>query len=218
MEYCFEFLIELYLIRHGMTRGNQEGRYVGRTDESLTHDGRVALKSLKLPKDLLTFSGPMKRCVETAERLFPDKRPLILKEFTEIDFGDFEMHNFEELDGDPVYQRWVDSNGRLDFPNGEKREDFRRRTLSGFYHMLTIVSNMAKDDPAYFGRKSGSLNTKVAAVIHGGNIMVIMSYLTGRDIYDYMVHNGEGYKLLLSCHEADYQLLQYKPIGGNVII
>ena len=33
--------IELYLIRHGMTPGNVEHRYIGRqTDEPLSEDGR----------------------------------------------------------------------------------------------------------------------------------------------------------------------------------
>ena len=37
--------IELYLIRHGMTLGNVEHRYIGRqTDEPLSEDGRQQLE------------------------------------------------------------------------------------------------------------------------------------------------------------------------------
>lgn len=40
--------IELYLIRHGMTLGNVEHRYIGRqTDEPLSEDGRQQLEKEK---------------------------------------------------------------------------------------------------------------------------------------------------------------------------
>ena len=40
--------IELYLIRHGMTPGNAEHRYIGRqTDEPLSEDGRQQLEKRK---------------------------------------------------------------------------------------------------------------------------------------------------------------------------
>ena len=40
--------IELYLIRHGMTLGNVEHRYIGRqTDEPLSEDGRQQLEKRK---------------------------------------------------------------------------------------------------------------------------------------------------------------------------
>ena len=42
--------IELYLIRHGMTPGNAEHRYIGRqTDEPLSEDGRQQLEKKKRP-------------------------------------------------------------------------------------------------------------------------------------------------------------------------
>ncbi|MDO5389332.1 MAG: phosphoglycerate mutase family protein, partial [Clostridia bacterium] len=37
--------MRLYLIRHGETKGNSEGRYVGVTDEGLTEKGREKLKN-----------------------------------------------------------------------------------------------------------------------------------------------------------------------------
>ena len=35
--------MELYLIRHGKTKGNGEGRYIGSTDEPLSAEGRREL-------------------------------------------------------------------------------------------------------------------------------------------------------------------------------
>ena len=71
--------IELYLIRHGMTLGNVEHRYIGRqTDEPLSEDGRQQLEKRKdqwaqvcrtgdMP---YVFVSPMLRCRQTAEILF----------------------------------------------------------------------------------------------------------------------------------------------------
>ena len=66
--------IELYLIRHGMTLGNVEHRYIGRqTDEPLSEDGRQQLEKRKdqwaqvcrtwdMP---YVFVSPMLRCRQT---------------------------------------------------------------------------------------------------------------------------------------------------------
>ena len=35
--------MDIYLIRHGKTVGNREGRYIGSTDEPLSSDGRREL-------------------------------------------------------------------------------------------------------------------------------------------------------------------------------
>ena len=35
--------MDIFLIRHGMTPGNREHRYIGRTDEPLSEEGRAAL-------------------------------------------------------------------------------------------------------------------------------------------------------------------------------
>ena len=69
---------KLHLVRHGLTAGNLEGRYVGgRTDLPLCKACKAALKNLyeseKYPRVPLVFSSPMKRCVETAGILFPSR-------------------------------------------------------------------------------------------------------------------------------------------------
>ena len=60
------------LIRHGKTAGNRERRYMGgRTDEPLLPEERQFLQKKKAPEVTRVFVSPMKRCVETAEILFP---------------------------------------------------------------------------------------------------------------------------------------------------
>ena len=138
--------IHLTLIRHGATLSNKEGRYLGKTDEALSSDGIGALEKsvedrLYQTADVL-FSGPMKRCLETAGILYPGQTPIVIPEWTEMDFGAFEGHNYQELSGNPAYQRWIDSGGTLPFPEGESREEFICRSVAGYekmvYHMKRI--------------------------------------------------------------------------------
>ena len=65
-------MAELILIRHGKTAGNLLGRYIGsRTDEPLCDEGREGLAGKQLPEVERLYVSPMKRCVETAEILWP---------------------------------------------------------------------------------------------------------------------------------------------------
>ena len=115
--------IKLVLIRHGATEANKEHRYLGRTDESLSQEAKEELSAEAncYPKIDLLFTSPMKRCVETAGILYPDKNLVVVDSFREMDFGDFEGKNYEELNGNPDYQAWIDSGGTIAFPNGESQ-------------------------------------------------------------------------------------------------
>ncbi len=44
----------------------------------------------------------MKRCLETAQILYPGQTPIIIPEWTEMDFGAFEGHNYQELSKNPT--------------------------------------------------------------------------------------------------------------------
>ena len=179
---------EIYLIRHGMTAGNQKQRYIGITDEPLCPEGREALTEICCPEPELLFVSPLLRCRETAEILFPGKNQEIRPMLSECDFGDFENKNYLELSHNPDYQAWVDSNGTLPFPNGESRESFRWRTLEEFNR---IVEECFKKE----------INT-AALVVHGGTIMNIMEAYgsPARDFYDWHVKNGRGY-LVRTCRD-----------------
>ena len=61
--------MKLILIRHGKTKGNREKRYIGKTDEPLEKN-TVIVK--KYPKTDIVISSPMKRCIMTANLIYPD--------------------------------------------------------------------------------------------------------------------------------------------------
>lgn len=181
--------ITVVLIRHGATKSNKERRYLGRTEESLSKNGVKDLleyrKTQRYPKIPYLFTSPMKRCLETADILYPDVQPVIIPEWKEMDFGAFEGKNYMDLKEDKRYQAWIDSNGMLPFPDGESREEFILRCESGFQRMMKELMEITKN----YKRK---VNT-IGIIVHGGTIMALLSRYGGGDYFDYQVSNGGGY-------------------------
>lgn len=174
--------MKIYLIRHGKTAGNLERRYIGVTDEPLCPEGIDELRGRQYPDCELVIASPMKRCVETARLIYPNKELFICDELAECDFGDFEGKNYIELSGNADYQRWVDNGGVSAFPNGESPDDFKARCVCGFDEMVRRYS------------ERGS----IAFVVHGGTIMAIMERYgeIGSKFYDYQIGNGDVIELL----------------------
>lgn len=182
--------IELTFVRHGMIKGNMEHRYIGKTEEALCAKGREELKGKKAhlrdaDKDVkVVFVSPMRRCLESAEILYPGKKYVAIPEWREMDFGLFEGKNYKDLEGNADYQKWIDSNGTLPFPGGESREKFKKRVEQGFLKMIQILKE--NEEKPY----------RAAAVVHGGTIMALLSLIDGGDYFSYQVKNGEGYRCI----------------------
>ena len=66
-------MLEMALIRHSITAGNLKGRYIGsQTDEPLCQDGIALIQNFVYPFVERVYVSPMKRCVETAELIWPE--------------------------------------------------------------------------------------------------------------------------------------------------
>lgn len=169
--------MKILLIRHGATQGNLEKRYIGRTDEPLCPEGIVQLREKRYPACEVLVCSPMRRCVQTAEILFPGQEMHSYPFLRECDFGDFEGKQYQELSGNPDYQRWIDSGGTIAFPDGESPTHFRLRSVQGF---VVVTSMYAKAE-------------SIAFVVHGGTIMSILESRAGGDFYDYQIPNGCGF-------------------------
>lgn len=175
--------INVILIRHAPTKGNIKRRYIGVTDEDIV--GADCLRGKYPPCDIVV-SSPMKRCMQTAGILYPNKTPVICNKLSECDFGNFENKSYEDLKDNARYTAWLESGGELPFPGGEKRADFIKRSIEGFFEMLPECGT-------------------ITYVVHGGSIMAIMQSLFGGDFYDYQVKNGCGYKFKMKGNTAyDY--------------
>lgn len=168
----------VYLLRHGKTAWNLEGRYQGRSDIPLCEAGRKALK----PADFMpakVYVSPMKRAAETAQLLFPGVQTIAVPGLEEMDFGAFEGKSFQDLADDPAYRAWVEGNCTAPCPEGEGREDFSQRVCAAFERL------MAREQE------------QLVIVAHGGTQMAILERY-GRPYRDYFAWqspNGGGFLL-----------------------
>lgn len=138
-----EIKINLLLIRHGKTPSNREHRYLGVTEEALSGEGRKQLEILAekdiLKKPWLLFISPMLRCQESAGILFPGRKAYPIEEWREMNFGAYEGKNYEDLKNDAYYQKWIDSNGTLPFPEGESQQEYIKRCQRGLLTATKII-------------------------------------------------------------------------------
>lgn len=174
--------MKLYFIRHGATQGNLEGRYVGRTDEGILEEEkeRLGQKGQALPEMDQIFVSPYLRCRQTAEFLFGKNKTEIIEDFREMDFGEFEYKNYQELTGNSDYQKFIDSGGTVGFPGGEEPEFFKLRCRQAFQSCV---------------RKARENRWKhVGFILHGGTIMAILEAFAypQRGYYEYQAGNGCG--------------------------
>ena len=215
--------VKITWIRHGMTRANEEHRYLGKTDEPLSEKGIRFLQEKKkksffnAPEFL--YASPMKRCVQTAEILFR-RKPVLIPEWKEMDFGQFEGKNYEELKDNPDYQKWIDSNGTLPFPGGESREQFIRRSMEGFDRMMSDIlkrseknTGIQNDTDTRYLKSNRGTEIPVVTVVHGGTIMAVLSSLTGGEYFDFQVKNGEGYETVLEWFQGRWKITSLTKIG-----
>ena len=101
--------LKIHLIRHGLTDGNLNGQYIGRTDLPLSGIGVKELNRQKeemdYPKVDKVYTSPMLRCRQTANILYPAKDAVVIDNMKEIDFGVFEGKTANELEN---YKEYAD--------------------------------------------------------------------------------------------------------------
>ncbi|MDO9585441.1 MAG: histidine phosphatase family protein [Syntrophales bacterium] len=199
---------KVVLIRHGDTGLQYRGRYIGRTDVSLSPEGR--LQSLLLAEPLRKeaaaryISSPSRRTCETARAalaegsIVPDLDP----DIREVDFGAWEGKTFAEINAsDPeAVTGWAAYKPDFAFPGGEGIADFIKRVREAGRRIAA--------DPA----------ETVVVFTHGGVIRALICHYLGIDSRNYlyfdvrpaslttlMIHNGKGVLTGLNdlCHLKD---------------
>lgn len=175
----------IHLIRNALTDENLEGRYIGHTDVALSPEGEAQLVQMKdefvyAPVQAV-FTSPLKRCLRTAEILYPENKPLIIDGFIEYNFGEFENKTAEQLEKYEEFPRWLAGEKGVKPPYGESNEEFSKRVCENFEKVAEGLM------------KTGT--TSAAIVTHGG---VIMTILAAYGIPEYPMHewltpNGCGF-------------------------
>lgn len=179
---------KLHLIRHGLTQGNLEGRYIGRTDLPLCQEGREEIESIidlyGYPRVQKVYASPLRRAVETAQLIYPDTFLQKVDALREYDFGVFENQTLDQLKEDPDYRRWMESGMDAPPQGGESKEQFQERLDFG---LNQIFLDMMSQDI-----------TSAALVTHGGVIMALLAKygLPQRPELEWQTENGKGYTMM----------------------
>jgi len=175
------------LLRHGLCDGEAEGRYVGHTDAPLTRAGRSQLHQMReelvYPEAGALFVSPLKRCIETANILYPELNPIDLPGLKEYFFGEFENKTPEELQNHPLFARWIAGEPGLTPPFAEDLTRFQTRINETFVKLCDGLL------------KTGTQNCVV--VVHGGVIMALLAAfgLPEAPMHDWLAPSGCGFTL-----------------------
>lgn len=180
----------LSIIRHGRTDANDNGVYIGKTDWPLSKTGvrelQDKLDELTYPKVQRVYSSPLKRCIQTADVIFPHKELLTVDDLRELDFGDFEGKTVDELINRDDYKSWL--RGGIDncAPNGESLAEL---SLRSFKALEEIIMDMMREDL-----------TNCAVITHSGVLTNMMSCF-GIPKYkpeQLACDAGEGYEIIIT--------------------
>jgi len=160
--------VKLFLIRHGQTELNLEGRYQGGMDTELTS---VGIRQAKLAKKYLSmvifssiYSSPLKRALNTASIIADNGSPKVIvrDNLKEIDFGKWEGLKFNEINRKykKEYQNWLNDPFNKPPTGGESFKSLTKRVTK---EIDKIVSE--NDDGG-----------NVAIITHGGVIVSLLVY------------------------------------------
>ena len=159
--------MRLYLLRHGQTEWNIEGKIQGKTDIPLNETGlrqaRCLAEGMREREISAVYSSPLLRAAQTAEILAEEKglSVSVLPEFREVDFGLWEGRSWTEVAAEfhEDFRRWEENPAEYMPTGGESRESCRERCRAAMEQIL-----------------AGTV-TDAAIVAHGGILAHVADYL-----------------------------------------
>lgn len=178
----------IHLIRHGAMEETYQGRYIGVTDVPLSPAGVKELQEkenrCEYPGVQRLYSSPLKRCLQTAEILYPAFPVNEVENFGEYNFGKYENKIMAELQQDPEYIAWM--NGELVPEGAEDSAAFLMRCKQG---LADIFMEMMQQRL-----------TSVAVITHGGVIMNLLGAfgIPQRQPYAWLTDSGTGYTISIN--------------------
>lgn len=105
------------------------------------------------------YSSPLTRCTQLASSLFPEKIIFPDERLKELDFGDWEMQEWNTIFNSPEGKVWFEDYSRASCPNGES-----------FAYLGTRVKSFLDELKAYE-------NEPIAIITHAGVIRALMCLL-----------------------------------------
>lgn len=167
--------MNLVLMRHGSTLWNEQKRYLGHTDLSLSPQGQEELTSAYAKLTGMNFDrvycSDLARCRESLNAVRPDLAAGAIYDsaLREMDFGAWEGHTYDQLKDIALYRQWLDDPQRVTPPQGEAWASFERRIAAFLGRIL--------QSPEIFQPAPPSFSKNVLVVAHGGVIRQIATQL-----------------------------------------
>jgi len=195
----------LFLIRHGITKWNEQGRYCGHKNVGLSDLGRRQAVRLRNSLQGVSFDGiycsDRKRALETKTILFENGRnlakaaPVVMQALREINFGVFEglRHNEIIRKYPEAYKKWLADPYRGRIPGAEPMRVFKKRVCMAMKKIM-------------HSRRRGKA---IAVVCHGGVIAIFVSSILrrSRDFWNYV-------PLPASITRVEYENNKFKLVPG----
>ena len=192
---------KIVLIRHGITEGNEMHMYYGSTDVSLSERGKHLLEKQRdeglypISETAQFFTTGMLRTEQKLRIVYGDREHGVIEDLKELDFGEFEMHTYEELNSVPEYQKWItaEDTGKAP-PGGESINSFTERIRRGFDE-LTV-----RNELYMLKLRNHRKEAMTICICHGGVISGIMDYIWPgeyKNFFEWIPDPGHGYVLLV---------------------
>ncbi len=173
------------LLRHGEVQGG--ACYRGSLDDPLTELGwkQMLLATQKQQWDMI-ISSPLCRCAKFAN--FLSTQTKIHDDLKEIDFGDWEGKNYQQLNIEQpaALANFINDPENHPPPNAEPLSNFRCRVVKEWKHIITTYQDC-----------------HILLIAHGGTIRTIISHILnipGKDMMRLEVAHGSISRIRLHYH------------------
>ena len=165
-------MVKIFLIRHGQTEWNIDGRYQGQSDVALSQEGLAQAQALAehFPGERLdaVYSSDLQRARVTAETVAKKfNLPVQLEPaFRELGFGDWEGLTYEQIVGG-----WADAMAnflkhpdKMQIPHGESFAEVQERAWSRFQEL--VQEHEMQDHAIAIFAHGAVLRTLLTAILH----------------------------------------------------
>ena len=167
--------MKIYLIRHGQTDWNLEGKIQGRHDVSLNKTGLKQAELLAMGMDkrpvVQIFSSRQKRALETAQAVGRRQHVAVtvIDGLEEAEFGEWEGKTWDEISREypEEFKVWCTEPAEIVPPGGESRPQIYRR-----------IGNALKE---ILRRSRGD----IAIVSHGAALAYMVSIMLEKELGDH---------------------------------
>jgi len=153
--------LEIYLIRHTCVKVEKSVCY-GQSEIALADSFQTELMDIRnkltLNNDCVIYSSPLKRSLELANTIFPHTVPVIDGRLMELNFGDWELKKWKEINKQEL-DLWMNDFVNVKCPNGESYMEL--------YDRCNIFFNELKTQD----------HKKVVVITHGGVIRSILAQI-----------------------------------------